>query len=129
MTLWQNAGQKVDLIHSLRYNKHLHTGIYMKKDKRARIAQTLQSGIPHLWDGRAREGAEVATYVCCAIELADIDYTAGIREAQDMISSRIRPYYTVYSWLESKGVKNITTKKLQAYRKKWMEQMVKEFSK
>ena len=74
-------------------------------------------------------------FVCWAVGEA---YIAGkidleqITLARSLIEHRIRPHHTVSDWLVvSAGVpdKEITPKAMRAYRKRWLESLIKEFSK
>ena len=99
----------------------------MKQRERQQIAAAIKAGIPHLWDGRGNfYDTEKEDFVCFAIRDGWHD---GAEAARSMIAKRIHPYGGVDDWLEAKGVKNITNRELQAYRKQWMQAMVEEFSK
>ena len=74
-------------------------------------------------------------FLCWALEIA---YAAGkITESQqklakNLIEYRIRPHNTVCGWLHSSaGIPNreFTPGAMKAYRKRWLESLVKEFSK
>lgn len=103
----------------------------MNKVDRKKIAVAIQGGIPHLWNGRGESynAAAKSAYVCFAINRAFGVLNPGGNAAQKMIHERIAPHGVVEHWLQSQGVKNITKRKLQAYRKAWMKSMVEEFSK
>ena len=52
--------------------------------------------------------------------------------AKNLIEHLIHPYTTVCAWLNrSVGVPNkeLTSKAMKAYRKRWLESLIKEFSK
>ena len=103
----------------------------MKKADRKKIAEAIRAGIPHLWNGRGNMYIpyEKSAYVCFAIDRGvGIADTRGAA-AQKMIQDRIAPHAVVEDWLEAQGVKNITQRRVQAYRKAWMKSMVEEFSK
>ena len=74
-------------------------------------------------------------FLCWAVTTA---YEAGmITESQQnlaksLIEHRICPYNTVGTWLHSSaGIPNkeLTPKAMKAYRKRWLESLIKEFSK
>lgn len=78
---------------------------------------------------------EKQVFLCWALESA---YTAGkITESQqdlakNLIEHRIHPHFAVGRWLHSSvGVPNkeLTPTTMSAYRKRWLESLVKEFSK
>jgi tRNA(Ile)-lysidine synthase TilS/MesJ len=103
----------------------------MKQANRKKVAAAIQAGIPHLWNGRGKycytHGK--SDFVCYAIEHGLGRWNSDVEAAKKMIHARIYPYCRVEDWLVSKGVKHIPTRKLQAYRKAWMKQMIEEFSK
>ena len=103
----------------------------MNKVDRKKIAVAIQAGIPHLWNGRGESynDATKSSFVCFAIDRALGVLNPDGNAAQKMIHERIAPYSLVEGWLRSQGVKNITKRKIQAYRKAWMKSMVEEFSK
>ena len=74
-------------------------------------------------------------FLCWALEIA---YRAGkITEGQQklakrLLANRIHPHHTVGTWLNrSAGVpdREFTPKAMEAYRKRWLESLIKEFSK
>ena len=74
-------------------------------------------------------------FLCWALNTA---YEAGmITESQqdlakNLIEHRIHPHFAVGIWLHSSvGVPNkeLTPKAMKAYRKRWLESLIKEFSK
>ena len=102
----------------------------MKQIDRQRIANAIRAGLPYLWNGR-REGIYgKSEFICFAIDRAWGYASAGkvVAAAKEMIHQRIAPYDTVEDWLEAQGVKRITSRKLQAYRKAWMRSLIEEFS-
>lgn len=51
--------------------------------------------------------------------------------AKNLIKHRIHPHHTVSTWLNRSARipnKKITSKAMKAYRKRWLESLVKEFS-
>ena len=78
---------------------------------------------------------EEQVFLCWAVGEA---YIAGkidleqITLARSLIEHRIHPHHTVSDWLVvSAGVPNreLTVKTKRAYRKRWLESLIKEFSK
>ena len=74
-------------------------------------------------------------FLCWAVTAA---YEAGMitesqqKLAKNLIEHRIHPHHTVGRWVHSSaGVPNkeLTPKAMKAYRKRWLESLVKEFSK
>ena len=103
----------------------------MKQDDRQKIANAIRAGLPYLWNGRGIWGNEKTVYICFAIDRTWGYDSAGqvwIAAAKAVIHQRIAPYSTVEDWLEAQGVKRITNRKLQAYRKAWMRSLIEEFS-
>lgn len=102
----------------------------MKQIDRQRIANAIRAGLPYLWNGRGIRVNEKTDYICFAIDRTWGYASAGIAvdAAKKMIHQRIAPYTTVEDWLEAQGVKRITSRKLQAYRKAWMRSLIEEFS-
>ena len=97
------------------------------------IAATLRKALPHI---RAVRNGPGERYICYAIEettsqrdgyrcvLSDVH-----RAAQAVIQSRIAPSSTMEEWLERRGIDCWPNfPKLQAYRRAWVKQLIKEFS-
>jgi len=99
----------------------------MKRVVRQSIAAAIKAGLPYLWNGRGDfYSTAKQDFVCFAVRHGSHPASDA---ARSMIAERIHPYSTVDDWLEEQGVKNITDRKLQAYRKAWMLSMIEEFSK
>ena len=109
----------------------------MKQIDRQRIANAIRAGLPYLWNGRCEGIYGKSEFICFAIDRTWGYAGAGrvvavadevVAAAKEMIHQRIAPYDTVEDWLEAQGVKRITSRKLQAYRKAWMRSLIEEFS-
>jgi len=100
----------------------------MKQIERQKIAYALRESLPYLWNGRHGAIYGKSEFICFALNRSAWSGDR-VREAQKMIHSRIAPHATVECWLEAQGVKRISQRKLQAYRKAWMIKLIEEFSK
>jgi hypothetical protein len=100
----------------------------MKQANRQRIANAIRAGLPYLWNGRILNNNKTS-FICFAIdEPHGYSNDPDAEAAKKVIHKRIAPYTTVEDWLEAQGVKRITNRKLQAYRKAWMRSLIEEFS-
>lgn len=103
----------------------------MKQTERQKIAYAIRNGLPQLRSGWGSEFGK-SDYICFAIGRGRYDgmpNDAGVIAAQKMIHKRIAPHTVVEDWLAAQGVKRIGIRRLQAYRKAWMLQLIEEFSK
>ena len=96
------------------------------------IAATFRKALPHI---RTRPSGPGERYICYAIEETSQrdgfrrEPSDVIRAAQAVIQSRIAPWSSMESWLEDRGIDcwpNFT--KLQAHRRAWLKQLIKEYS-
>ena len=103
----------------------------MKQADRQKIANSIRSALPYLWNGRGIWGNEKSEYICFAIDRTYGYYSndSNTEAAKKVIHQRIAPYGTVEDWLEAQGVKRIGIRRVQAYRKAWMKLLIEEFSK
>ena len=78
---------------------------------------------------------EEQVFLCWAVveaHAAGMITTEQKELAKNLIEHRMYPYVTVGGWLRSDaGVPNkeLTPKAMKAYRKRWLESLIKEFSK
>lgn len=108
---------------------------YTKKN-RALIHAALVAAKPRL---RTRQRDTRVTHICFAIAFPGEKRTAGQRMAQNMIMSRLRQWSSVGSWLVHKvpgfdeWVEHASERQyydnLQAYRHRWLDALIEEFSK
>lgn len=96
------------------------------KQQRRNLHKAFKAAQPYL---------EEQFFLCWAVGEA---YIAGkidleqITLARSLIEHRIHPHFAVGRWLHSSvGVPNkeLTPKAMKAYRKRWLESLIKEFSK
>lgn len=81
-------------------------------------------------------GSTKTPYICYAIGKAFHNGAIELEEyeaARKMIENRIYPFLNVYYWLEwnvdSDTVRQASAKDIQQYRHRWLDAMIKEFSK
>ena len=74
------------------------------------------------------------TFLCCALDAARMreEITREqLRLAEGLVTKRIHPQYTVLDWLrESAGIPEVELEieLIRAYRRRWLESLIKEFS-
>jgi hypothetical protein len=99
-----------------------------------RMAEALRAAKPRLTTKMYTDEGD--TFICVALKNAfeanEIPL-AAYRRAEKMISNRIWPYYTAEEWLRGTighaDVNAAGESAVQQWRHKWLDSMVKEFSK
>lgn len=105
----------------------------MAKVTNKQIAEAFKNAIPFLWSGRGDQvGKNI--YICHAISAAGVKSGAHlngnwvpISSALNVISRRLGSSYSADGWLSRRGIRIKPQQKMQAWRKQWLEQLVKEF--
>lgn len=112
--------------------------LYTRK-QRASIVRALKAVKPMLWDGigvgpyHAPGADNTETYICDAISQACRDgaITKNERDlVRNLIATRIEWRFSLNRWLVTKGVPpdEITSPRLQAHRRAWVNLLIAEFS-
>lgn len=105
---------------------------YTKKERKA-IAKAFRAAKKHLWDG-CGESANYST-ICYSIEAAmsrDQCSRGGGYNAKGVVMGRLGDSCTVVGWLIDKRFISGNThngKTVQEYRHRWLDALIKEFSK
>ena len=75
------------------------------------------------WNGKGKTGR--FEFICSALDAVKLP---GAEEATAIISNRFGS--TIFSWLYSKGILNtqMTDDNVQAYKHRWLDSVIKEFS-
>jgi hypothetical protein len=103
-------------------------------EEKAQIAGAFRAAKRRLWDGRLDGRGDA--YICLA--LASAKYSGEIsghaaRWAEEVVMSRISPDNTVANWLRHNAgvdpeVAVIPPRDLQAYKHRWLDALIEEFS-
>ncbi len=110
----------------------------MDKKKRKRIYQALVAAQPYLWNGYGEKPYDKEIGICACVYEAYLQTKTSAKalyEAEDMIGDRVGYGQFVTTWLLNHNVDILTAKgkhdwpAIQAYRKRWLETMIEEFSK
>lgn len=98
------------------------------------IGQAFKNAKSLLFDGHSG-GEEI--FMCHAIRDGSADWlrpTAATIRALAIIEHRLHPYATVEEWVgvnipgADKDARNIPRKEIQAFRHRWLDSLIKEFS-
>lgn len=89
----------------------------------------------YLWDGQGMYQPSSHDYICCAI--SDAYYMGGasataVAHATSVIRARLGSFTRVESWLvhvTKVDVSQLRPANVQAYRHRWLDALIKEFSK
>jgi hypothetical protein len=104
----------------------------MAKVTDKQIADILRKAKNHLNDGLWGVPGR-KTYICFAISVADqYRESRAAKAAQKMIHSRIKGHGTVDAWLWAVAKipkRQMTRRNVQAYRHRWLDALIAEFSK
>ena len=106
-------------------------------EERKRIAACLRRGLDHLWDGENPDDLrnDKEEFICFSLGASLEGSNADISLTREMIMSRLdNDCDTVEDWLKRRGYLEDLPweereKNVQAYRRRWMESLIKEFSK
>jgi hypothetical protein len=115
---------------------------------RKQIANEFRKALDVLWDGGKHSRGDVKEgfkeeFICLCLQHANGKWIMGhlmsrpAQAARKVIQDRIKPFTTVEVWLyenhhEARPKRSVTIaqqKKLQAYRKAWLQSLIVEFSK
>jgi hypothetical protein len=105
-----------------------------KKATNAEIRYAFAKALDYLWDGGNGRPNE---YICHAINCTPLNIAApatrrGADAAMVIVCNRLGGQHTVVTWLEDVAkipYNEMTCENVQAYRKRWLEALAKEFSK
>ena len=107
----------------------------MNKANRKKIHEALVAAKPYLWDGKQSHCETEHLYICFAIDHAEdhagLPWRCGVL-AEEEIARRLQPEIAVHSWLRYKAKipkELLTEKNVQAYRHRWLDALIEEFSK
>lgn len=107
-------------------------------EERKRIAACLRRGLDYLWDGENPDDLQddKEEFICYSLGASLEVNNADVILTREMIMSRLDNDYcdTVEDWLKRRGyLDNLhgeeREKNVQAFRRRWMESLIKEFSK
>lgn len=109
----------------------------MNKRDREAIHKAFVRAVPHLASGKLFADFGKMNYICWAIQNGDTMYrrsgleSRGASLAMHVIHDRIRSEYTLVDWLAMRGISRseLTHKRVQIHRHKWLQMLIKEFSK
>lgn len=107
----------------------------LKKKEREAIAKALRAAKKNLRTGQPTVMLSTKqNHICFALDEAawygQCSYYAA-ELARQLIMSRLHPWHTVRRWLDREvGVppEQLTSKKVQAYRHRWVDSLIKEFT-
>lgn len=97
--------------------------------ERKLIADTLRKAKKYLWDGVSPPYGKNA-YICYAVsDTAGNDYKL-YQLVTGLILNRLGNHAFVTGWLSAQGIpqEQLTKPNVQAYRKRWMNALIREFS-
>lgn len=106
------------------------------KEQRKEIAAVFRAAKKYLWDGHGVYLASSSVYICCAI--SDVYYLGGTSiqaaaaNATSVIQASLGYHSCVESWLAKVAkvdVSLLNPANVQAYRHRWLDALIKEFSK
>ena len=102
----------------------------MTKAERQGIADALRAALPFLWDGKSKDSKSL--YICHALMNSRHPFEkSAVRVIMNRIEATGHCTNNLYGWLvHAAGIdhKTITFQRLQAYRRAWMLELIKEFS-
>lgn len=103
----------------------------MTRTERKQIAAAFRACLPYLWNGSEPFTVWKEEFICYALEATDERYS---EQARRIVSDRIGggPYCTLNDWLilkigKERYIKEVTPKRMQAYRRAWVRKLIKEF--
>ena len=103
----------------------------MKRATRKQIAKAFKAAKPYLKTYNTPVGVERTSFICFALEYSKTPCYV-VDAAARVIMDRLHPNSTVYGWLlhQAKIPKHdLTPENVQAYRHRWLDSLIKEFSK
>jgi hypothetical protein len=108
-----------------------------KKATNAEIRYAFAKALDYLWDGIYDGKDYKSEYICHAINRTPLNIAApatrrGADAAMVIVCNRLGGQHTVVTWLEDVAkipYNEMTCENVQAYRKRWLEALAKEFSK
>ena len=104
-----------------------------------KTSEALKECLSYLWDGKEQPTAEKSVYICFALSRVVTDNDDGaIHRAKTHIerSMGLRSWHSLENWLYNKKlipssrfskINRPLRIKIQAYRKAWVEHLIKEF--
>lgn len=107
----------------------------LTKEERLAVGEAFKAAKKYLYSGKGDMGPKHRNHICYSLVLAQ-NYNMNLADAaftaMDIVSSRLGKSSTVTSWLNKQKEVNpddMTTKNIQAYRHRWLDALIEEFSK
>lgn len=108
--------------------------------KNVKIADAFLEAKAFLWDGFHDQRTGVTPYICISLYIAYKDnrisynaYSAAVNVITDRLNGQVS--ITLEDWLHERGcipsryvIPRALRQKIQAYRRAWMDELIKEFS-
>lgn len=103
---------------------------YTKK-QRAEIATAFRAAKKYLAVDHRTRGGKLSRYICYALQAADGHYS-GKRRAREIITTRLGGESSVRGYLlyvVGIPARQLSIEKIQAFRHRWLDSLIEEFSK